>query len=242
MPEPENPQGHDSGTTTPETERLRAEIAFLNKKLQLVGSITRHDVLNQLTAVMGYNELLAMMVQDEKQKVFLAKERQAIEKIRRQFYFAKDYQNLAAEPPRWQHVGKALRIITEEFDPAPVRLSVSTEDLAVLADPLLPRAFLQLIENTVRHSGGATAISISAEYDGSTACIVVTDNGSGIPAADKERIFERGYGSGTGWGLFLTREILAITGITIRENGEPGKGARFVILLPAGTWRRGPAE
>ena len=45
----------------------------------------------------------------------------------------------------------------------------------------------------------------------------------------------------TGMGLFLSREILAITGITLRENGEPGKGARFEITVPKGAWRIGSA-
>ena len=40
-------------------------------------------------------------------------------------------------------------------------------------------------------------------------------------------------------GLFLAREILDITGIGIRETGEPGKGARFEIMVPKGTWREG---
>jgi signal transduction histidine kinase len=52
-----------------------------------------------------------------------------------------------------------------------------------------------------------------------------------------ERIFERGYGKNTGLGLFLSREILAITGITITENGVPGKGARFEITVPKGAYR-----
>ena len=54
---------------------------------------------------------------------------------------------------------------------------------------------------------------------------------------EKERIFERGYGKNTGLGQFLAREILAITGITIAENGEPGRGARFEITVPKGQYR-----
>ena len=63
------------------------------------------------------------------------------------------------------------------------------------------------------------------------------NNGVSIPATDKEKIFERGYGKGTGWGLFLAREILAVTGMTITETGEPGKGVRFEIALPPGSFR-----
>jgi len=41
----------------------------------------------------------------------------------------------------------------------------------------------------------------------------------------------------SGLGLFLVREILGIMEITIRETGEPGKGARFEITAPKGMWR-----
>jgi signal transduction histidine kinase len=62
--------------------------------------------------------------------------------------------------------------------------------------------------------------------------ITYRDDGAGIPVDDKEQIFRKGFGKHTGLGLFLTREILSITGITIRENGEPGKGVQFEILIP----------
>ena len=67
--------------------------------------------------------------------------------------------------------------------------------------------------------------------------MICEDDGVGIETGIKEKIFERGFGNNTGLGLFLTREILMITGITIRETGEPGSGARFIISLPKGTYR-----
>lgn len=70
------------------------------------------------------------------------------------------------------------------------------------------------------------------------AVITCEDNGIGISSGEKEQIFTYAYGSNTGMGLFLVREILAITGITIRETGTPGQGARFEILVPAGGFRQ----
>jgi len=67
--------------------------------------------------------------------------------------------------------------------------------------------------------------------------LMYEDDGKGIPAEEKERIFERGFGKNTGLGLFLSREILSITGITIKETGEPGKGARFEMTIPKGMYR-----
>jgi signal transduction histidine kinase len=66
---------------------------------------------------------------------------------------------------------------------------------------------------------------------------VYEDNGAGVADEDKERIFNKGFGKNTGFGLFLSREILGITGLSIKENGQPGKGARFVITVPEGEFR-----
>ncbi|MDO9323772.1 MAG: ATP-binding protein, partial [Methanoregula sp.] len=67
--------------------------------------------------------------------------------------------------------------------------------------------------------------------------ITCEDDGAGISAEDKGRLFTRGFGKQNGLGLFLSREILAITGLDIIENSEPGQGARFQIRVPAGCWR-----
>jgi signal transduction histidine kinase len=73
--------------------------------------------------------------------------------------------------------------------------------------------------------------------DGQNLVLVFEDNGVGIPSSEKEMIFERGYGKNTGFGLFLIREILSITGLSIKENGIPGKGVRFEITVPQGVYR-----
>ena len=79
-----------------------------------------------------------------------------------------------------------------------------------------------------------TFIRLSAEECDNGLKLVVEDDGIGIPEADKDRMFTRGFGKNTGLGLFLVREILSITGITIQENGNPGTGARFEMTVPKG--------
>jgi signal transduction histidine kinase len=83
-----------------------------------------------------------------------------------------------------------------------------------------------------------TMIRVSSRTDDRRLLIYCEDDGVGISDADKKKLFTRGFGKHTGLGLFLSREILAITGITITENGEPGKGARFEITVPAGMWKK----
>jgi signal transduction histidine kinase len=211
---------------------LKKELEFALKKLQIVGSVTRHDVLNQLTAIVGYNELLGMMVEDPKQLSYIEKEKQALDKIRRQFKFAKDYQNIGTEPPRWQVLKNVIHRAKEDVDLKGIRVIDPSGNASVYADLLFEKVFSNLFENTLYHSGTATEVRISAHRNDTVVVLVMEDNGTGIPAEDKTRIFERGYGKGTGWGLFLAREILQFTGMTIKETGEPGKGSRFEICIP----------
>jgi len=107
----------------------------------------------------------------------------------------------------------------------------------VFADPLVVKVFYNLMDNAALYGGKITFIRFSVEDDGDDHVIVCEDDGDGIIAQEKEKIFERGFGKNTGLGLALSREILSITGITIKETGVPGKGARFEITVPKDTWR-----
>ncbi len=109
--------------------------------------------------------------------------------------------------------------------------------IEVFADPLVVKVFYNLMDNAALYGGKITFIRFSVEDDGDDHVIVCEDDGDGIIAQEKEKIFERGFGKNTGLGLALSREILSITGITIKETGVPGKGARFEITVPKDTWR-----
>ncbi|HIJ06243.1 MAG: Multi-sensor signal transduction histidine kinase [Methanomicrobiales archaeon 53_19] len=124
-------------------------------------------------------------------------------------------------------------------------------EISIFADPLLPKVFANLMENTERYAVYVTRIRISCQVEkkdehtfrdpeGNTRPILIIweDDGVGIRDEEKEKIFERGYGKNTGLGLFFIREILGITGITISENGVYGEGARFVIRVPERGWRK----
>jgi signal transduction histidine kinase len=87
-----------------------------------------------------------------------------------------------------------------------------------------------------------SAIHVTTREDERVLVITVEDDGTGISAGDKKELFSKGFGKNTGLGLWLSREILSITGITITENGEQGKGARFKITVPAGAFRLAVGE
>jgi signal transduction histidine kinase len=187
---------------------------------------------------MGYNELLLMMIENPTQKTYLKKEKIAVDRIRVQFQLAKDYQNLGVEPPRWQMIRSVVHRAGELFDLKNIRVVETCGDAAICADPLFDNAISYLFDNAIHYGGNVTEIHVFLEDAAHGVVLVFADNGEGIPAAYKEKCFERGVGKNTGWGLFLVREILAVTRITIAETGEPGKGARFEMHIPSGTFRR----
>jgi len=213
--------------------RAEQRVAFLKKKLELVGSVTRHDVLNQLTVVMGYNELLMMMIKDPTMKSYLEKTQGAINRIHSQFQFAKEFQNLGIEPPCFQMIHSVVHHAGENFDLKGIRVIETCGNAAVCADPLFENAIACLFGHTLSHSANVTEIRVFLERDGSGRMVLVfADNGTGELSADKERIFEYGHDKSASGGLFFAREILALTGITITYTGESGKGARFEMQIP----------
>ena len=218
------------------TERKRAEGALLlaKNKITLLGSITRHDIQNHLMVILGNIALARVDVTDPAMEEPLREIETATKTIRSLLDFGRVYQEIGSHGSQWQQIAE---IISLADVPKGITLETDLRDVSIYADPMLPKVFFNLLDNTVKHGGQVTRIRVSQEQRQNAVVIIWEDDGTGIPAGQKERIFERGVGKNTGLGLFLIREILAITGITIRETGEPGKGARFEILVPAGAYR-----
>jgi signal transduction histidine kinase len=116
--------------------------------------------------------------------------------------------------------------------------SLETGDLEIYADPLLEKACQGLFENSVKHGDHVTRVRVWHRATPGGATIIFEDDGIGIPHEQKESIFLRSGGRAAVRGLFFIREILDITGVTIKENGEPGKGARFEMTVPDGMYRQ----
>ncbi|MCX6689866.1 MAG: PAS domain S-box protein [Methanoregula sp.] len=223
------------------TDRKRAEDALrqVNKQLNLLSSITRHDILNQLMALKGYLELSQEVIDKPETLIeFITKEEKAANTIEHQITFTKDYQELGIAVPEWQNVNASIKKAVAGLPMRDVHVEVDPNNPAIFADRLFEKVFYNLIDNALRYGGAAMkTIRVSSREIDTGLRIVCEDDGVGISAEDKKKLFTRGFGKNTGLGLFLSREILAITGITITENGIPGKGARFEITVPKGTYR-----
>jgi signal transduction histidine kinase len=207
-------------------------LAMARKKINLLTGITRHDILNQLTIMMMHNELLRDAIKDPVFLKSLHEQEKAAATIQRQIAFTKDYEKLGENLPQWLDILKIFTKHKDDFGHDYIRYNIRIEGLEVFADPLITRIFHNLLENSLRYGEKVTSISLYHEQHPDGLTIVYQDNGIGINAEDKEKIFRRGSGKRSGFGLFFSREILSLTGITIKETGKPGTGARFEISVP----------
>jgi len=208
-----------------------------NKKLNLLSSITRHDILNQLSALFLKLGMTTDKIQEPDMARLIQQIQHIAENIQRQIVFTRDYQDVGVKTPVWHDLGLTMRDAIQDLDTRKVAVTVDIAPLMIYADPLLPKVFYNLVDNAMRHGETITQITFRCERCDGEIKIICEDDGVGVPANLKKGIFNREYYKNTGFGLNLSREILAITGLSIIENGEPGKGARFEIMVPKGTWR-----
>jgi signal transduction histidine kinase len=225
------------------TEALRQkaeeELRLANQKLTVLGSMTRHDALNQLSVVLGRLELLKMKSSDPNLLKQLNESLESANIIRKMLEFTGQYQNLGVSGPAWIDVGEAFADAVHQLDPGRVRAESSVGDLAIHADIMFEKVLANLVDNSVRHGERVKTVRIHCEEVPEGLVLTYEDDGIGLSEQDKANLFKRGFGKHTGFGMYLSREILEFSGLGIRETGTYGQGARFEISVPRGKFRLG---
>jgi PAS domain S-box-containing protein len=224
-----------------EEAALRASEAALreaNRRLDLLAALTRHDALNDIAALGMYLALPETGAGTGAGREVKQKMAAVLGSLRRRMEFSRDYAGLGTAASGWEEPGPLLQRGISALDTGSLRVELDLPALEIYRDPLFERAVSNLVDNTIRHGEHATFIRFRfARVEDGACTLLVEDDGVGIPSGKKEAIFRPGYGRHTGLGLFLVREILGITGMEIRETGEPGRGARFEIRIPRGGFR-----
>jgi signal transduction histidine kinase len=208
-----------------------------------MASITRHDLLNQLTAMREYLELSMNNRTRDQEAAWknVGSATAVVNQTINTVEFTGEYQKIGVTSPVWHRAGMLVKQSVKFISPGAVRIENMLPDTVELyADPLILKVFSNLIDNAVKYGKTVTRITFRYEEKAGVGTILCEDDGIGIAEEEKEKIFTYEYGLNTGLGLFLSREILAITGITIAETGVPGKGARFEIRCPQNAIRRKP--
>jgi signal transduction histidine kinase/GNAT superfamily N-acetyltransferase len=221
------------------TRRVHAEKALkaVNDKLKLLSRISHDHLHRTVDQMVETVENADTHCNDTVARGFFNQMRALALLLTRQLFLSESYKNLGNSPPAWLGVQQIL----ESGNPALTSGSVSvrfwTERLEIYADPLLKDVLIHLAENAISHGIKIKNLIVTYHKTHEGLDLILEDDGIGIPEDKKQRIFEYDEGGHAGIGLFICREILGVTGITITETGREGNGARFVIHVPPDGYR-----
>jgi signal transduction histidine kinase len=226
-----------------------AEATQRLQQLAVVGELavgTAHETRNLLTAIVGFAQVARRRANDP---AYVARQ---LERIERESLACVELLERFLAPSRSvvarSEAVQICDVIAVVTDAARSQLELQRIELAIDIAPDLPavrcsrdeltRVLLNVLSNALHATPEGGSIAIEASLTGDVLALSVTDSGPGVPADLEERIFEpffttKPIGQGTGVGLALCRTILAAAGSTIHVERAPGRGAKFVIRLPA---------
>ena len=226
------------------TDRKRAETALqlANRKLNMLNRIALDDLQNQIFTLQAYIELSGLAASDENENGYFLKQRASATNLQNQIAFIRLFQDMGIHPPKWQNVNNVFLYAISHLDLSHIIRIATLGTLEIYADPLFEKVLLTLAENSIQHGRTVTEIRVSCSTpDDEGITLIYEDNGTGIPSAEKEEIFRHHYAK-KGVPLWLAREILSITDITLRETGIPGQGVRFEMHVKKGFFRFGSSN
>ncbi|MFW9843384.1 MAG: sensor histidine kinase [Candidatus Thorarchaeota archaeon] len=222
---------------TNDLARSRDINAQHQRETELYATLLRHDLRNDLQALLGYIELMVehTEVKSEQDLRLIESSKSAALRMSR---LVKAFA-VKTESEDRVLVDLLHSIVTEAESMHPglkfnMNFGAGTEKLTVYGGALLSAAFENLFRNSYQHAGKSSLITINLEKIGSHTEMIISDDGPGIPEEQKPYLFQRGSGSlESGLGLYLTITILRGCGgdIELVESPE-GTGATFRVVLP----------
>jgi PAS domain S-box-containing protein len=214
--------------------KTKDKLETINEKLRITSNLTRHDVGNKLSTILN-NGYLARQTLDQNHEAtnYIGEIESACKQIERTFGLAKTYEMLGVEDRFQVNLEKSFDEAASLFPKLRNTIMVNElEGLTVRADSLLTQVFFNLIDNSLKYGEKVSQIRVYHEELKDKIRLVYEDDGIGIPSKEKKKIFQEGYGKGTGYGLHLTRRICELYGWKIKETGKFGDGVRFFIDVP----------
>jgi len=210
------------------------KVVELNEKLHVVEDLTRHDLRNKLSALNGQLYLLKKRFSDNPKALQQLKEMEIVsQQMLRIMEFEKNYVQVGAEELKHVEVEVHLDEAALLFSNLKGATLVNEcHGLTVLADSLLRQLFYNLIDNTLKYGEKTRRIRVYYKEEENQVKLIYEDDGVGIPSDVKSHLFQEGYGTGTGYGLYLIKKICEAYGWTIEETGKEGQGAQFTMIVP----------
>ncbi|MDP3564100.1 MAG: PAS domain-containing protein, partial [Methanoregula sp.] len=122
-------------------------------KQDLLYSITRSDILDQLSVIMNSLERAQLKTTEDAMQAFFDNTIGSVESIRNQIGFIRRLQDLGIVSPKWQHAATSFENAISLLPVNRMDIRAEIDDFELYADPLLPRVFYKLLENSLRHGG-----------------------------------------------------------------------------------------
>ena len=228
-----------TGTHLDISERKKAEEALrlANRKLNLLYSLARHDILNKVSILLGYIDRAKTLPDNKTLLDYLDRLENSTKAIGKLIQFTRDYKDLGINSPQWFVIEDLIKGAAAGLDLKGIILTVEVGAWEIYADSQITKVFQNIFENTIIHGKNATEIEVKCTIKDHGLSLIIQDNGIGIPEDLKQEIFQPTMLQNRGLGLFIAKEILSITGLTVQETGKYGSGARFEIDAPMGCFR-----
>ncbi|MEA2096360.1 MAG: PAS domain S-box protein [Candidatus Cloacimonadota bacterium] len=216
-------------TDITELKQVEKKLKIGRKRLQIVNSILRHDIANDLVVIKSALNIFnntsnkEMLIEIEKR---VSKGLSTIERQRKQEYFIDSHSDL---------VGYKINDIVENLQKnyPQLKINISGSE-TVYANNDIYSVFDNLISNSIIH-GKSTKLNIEISSRKYLCEIKISDNGKGIPKKIQNKIFDKGFAYGktgnTGIGLHIVKQIIEYYGGTIFVRDNEPDGAAFVINL-----------
>ena len=220
-----------------ENARMEQALQQANKRLNLLTSVTRHDIQNKITVLLGFLSRAKKETKDPAILNYLERQEKAAKDIRNEMLLTRDFKDLGTEPPSWQNLREMMSNSVARQSRPDIQLITDVPEIEIYTNVHLERVFDRLFENAIRQGKKVGKITVQTIVRDQNLVITIEDDGAGIKTENKEAIFDLQTGDVSHAGLFIAREILSVTGMTLQETGEYGKGACFEINVPETMYR-----
>jgi K+-sensing histidine kinase KdpD len=224
-----------------ERKQLMAIQEQQTTELELYASLMRHDLQNDIGLVLSNLDLVGMLVVNESPELHEALETAGAVCERMTNLLTMLGMNTNRSSVRIADILRESNERARKVYPD-MQIVEKLEDMGNMEIPssrLIPLVFDNLLRNAAIHAGANVTVTVTGRLDEDQAVIRFHDDGPGVSAAIRNRIFERGASSraGGGYGLYLCREVLRIISGSISFVDSPNtRGACFVITIPLRTY------
>lgn len=227
-------------------------------------SIASHELKTPITSLMGFSQVIMRKLERDG-KLDPAEITRSLTRIEQQSRKLNDLVRQLLDVSRIESgklpltmedasastvLEEALDLVREIHPERTYLIDNSTPIRANFDPQRIEQVIVNLLDNAVKFSPADTPIEVGLSRDAAGWMVIsVRDHGEGIPAKDRQKVFERfhqngprAYSSGMGLGLYISAQIVGMHGGTITCEAPEDGGSRFVVRLPLGVSSQDPAD